>query len=297
MKKTISLLAVFCMAAAANATILRVNNNTGSSAPYTTIEAALEAAAEGDTIMLDASPVKYPALEIEKRVVLLGPGHWLAKNGIISEGAEAATIDGIKIHAEGAVVKSIAVPGGASITIQAHNVVVNRCQVNGQIVLRNASGSVIHQCYANGVEGYGSNYQENYIQVTNNILYGRISNLNNSYIAYNTLTSFFNLKDCTVEYNWATKDVFKGGNGNSFNNNISSEDYSKPFNNAGRYDGMFAAVEVDETLRSTYGAFAGDTPYVLSGVPAGPIVEDLVVPATVEKGSKLQVTIKVGIQQ
>ena len=44
-----------------------------------------------------------------------------------------------------------------------------------------------------------------------------------------------------------------------------------------------------------YGAFAGNDPYILSGVPAGPVVQDLIVPTTVEKGSKMNVTIKVGV--
>ena len=46
-----------------------------------------------------------------------------------------------------------------------------------------------------------------------------------------------------------------------------------------------------------YGAFAGDSPYVISGIPSAPVIEDLVVPTTVEAGSKMKVTIKVGIQK
>ena len=54
MKKTLLILAAACMAVAANAKILRVSNVSGSSAPYSTIEAAHEAANAGDTIMVDS---------------------------------------------------------------------------------------------------------------------------------------------------------------------------------------------------------------------------------------------------
>ncbi len=53
----------------------------------------------------------------------------------------------------------------------------------------------------------------------------------------------------------------------------------------------------DMNLSSTHGAFAGDSPYVLSGIPSAPIIEDLVVPTTVEYGSNMQVTIKVNVQK
>ena len=42
------ILAAVCMSAAANAKILRVSNFSGSSAPYSTIEAAHDAASAGD---------------------------------------------------------------------------------------------------------------------------------------------------------------------------------------------------------------------------------------------------------
>lgn len=300
MKKTISLLAVFCMAAAANATILRVNNSMGSSAPYTSVADALAAAAEGDTIMVDASTQSYGNFTIDKRIVLLGPGFCLGKNNIIAEGAEAATFEKIEIMAEATVVKSVA--ASLQITVAAHKVVVNRCFVKGAVYLRNASNSIISQNRITGsLEGYGSSYVENYIQVTNNLISGRISCLHNSYIAYNTIANqIFSCKDCTINNNWGTGNVFNAsssGTSNSYNNNYVSTDYKSAISNTNYGDGDAVALEVDEGLRSTYGAFAGDAPYVLSGVPAGPVVQELVVPTTVEQGNKLQVTIKVGIQQ
>ena len=56
-------------------------------------------------------------------------------------------------------------------------------------------------------------------------------------------------------------------------------------------------AELALTGGKNYGAFAGDSPYVLSGIPAAPVIQDLVMPTTVEKGKKMNVTIKVGIQK
>ena len=54
------------------------------------------------------------------------------------------------------------------------------------------------------------------------------------------------------------------------------------------------ASEHDASLFSR-GAFNGDDPYVISGLPSGPVVEDITVPASVAMGSKLNVTIKLGV--
>ena len=56
-------------------------------------------------------------------------------------------------------------------------------------------------------------------------------------------------------------------------------------------------LNVTAEIVNTYGAFAGDSPYVLSGIPSAPVIQDLVMPTTVEKGKKMNVTIKVGIQK
>ena len=59
----------------------------------------------------------------------------------------------------------------------------------------------------------------------------------------------------------------------------------------------YSTIELPANVTSTYGAFAGDSPYVLAGVPSGPVIQDLVVPTTVEMGSKMNVTIKIGMQK
>lgn len=49
------------------------------------------------------------------------------------------------------------------------------------------------------------------------------------------------------------------------------------------------------TAAAGYGAFAGDTPYVISGIPAGPMIEEMTVPTMAEEGGTMQVTFKLGL--
>jgi hypothetical protein len=66
MKKKIVFLAALCFTMGAYANILRVNN-VDSSAPYASIAAAVAAAADGDTIMVDGTSVDYD--DVTKRLV------------------------------------------------------------------------------------------------------------------------------------------------------------------------------------------------------------------------------------
>ena len=295
MKKVLMILAAICMTMAANAKILRVSNVSGSSAPYATFDAAQEAAAEGDTIMFDASPNSYGNFEVIKRLVLIGPGYWLSTNGIVEVGEETAELGDVIVKVENCVFKGLTL----DLTIRANKTVVNRCYLRG-LALRNASNSIIHQNFIrSNVEGYGSSYEESYIQLTNNIIKGRISDLTNSYIAYNTLTSFFSCDNCAIEYNIGPRnDTFPTNNGNNSTNNLVSDAYNSFFNAIGTFtDQQFYNIYLEESLKNTYGVFAGTSPYVISGVPSGPIITDLEMPTTVEVGSTPTVTIKVSISK
>lgn len=294
------------MAMVAQAKILRVSNVSGSSAPYTSINTAIEVAKEGDTIMVEASPTQYDGIShiaINKRVVLLGPGYWLQENGIIQEGGDQAYVYGMDISAKGTVVKGMTISYQDGITITSPQVVINRCRLvrGGISIMETANNCIIHQNYCRVIYG---NFASN-LQITNNIIAGHendatvcISRCNNSYIAYNTFIGGVpymkddgyigdGSNDCTIEYN-----IFKG-NPPMNPSNYYGDNYVP---NTWNYETTMIDKEVLAVAPNlTYGAFAGNDPYILSGVPAGPVVQDLIVPTTVEKGSKMSVTIKVGV--
>ena len=297
MKKTMLFLAAISMAIAANARILRVSNVSGSSAPYTSISAAHDAASAGDTIMLDSSPTRYDdfTVTLTKKVVLLGPGYWLVQNGMIEEGASTATIYTLVIKASETVVKSVHISSG--LKIQASKVVINRCHINDIDIAKSCDNAVISQSFiVNKISG--GNYS-NYHQITNNIFintstFGHITGVNDCYIAYNTCRSAkfeSNATNSTFENNlW--KEFNDKGSNNSVKDNYQTDIISTQATND-FIDSDYYKLEIPEDVISKYGAFAGDSPYIMSGVPSGPIITDLVVPTTVETGSKMNVTIKV----
>jgi hypothetical protein len=303
MKKTLLFLAAISMAVAANAKILRVSNVTGSSAPYSTIEAAHDAASAGDTIMVDGSNTSYGDITITKRLVLIGPGFWLVNNGIIEEGSSTASLGTVNIKSSQTVLKGLTIT--MAIQIRATNVVINRCHLSRITFFTGADNAVISQNYitrAISKDSYAS--VTNYHQITNNIItyiesnhnYSIVGGISNSNIAYNTFrdaTAKIGVTNSTIEHNlW--KSFVDHGSNNSVNNNGETEIISLQATND-FIDSDYYKLEIPEEVTSQYGAFAGDSPYILSGVPSGPVIQDLVVPTTVEMGTKMNVTIKVGM--
>ena len=326
MKKLLILSAV-CMAMTAQATVLRVSNVTNSGAPYTTIPAAIDAAVNGDTIMVDGSPVAYNeqtgttgSLNINVRVVLMGPGYLLTQNGVQSNGDLAAEISrAIKISEGGAgtIIQGLNLSSASALDIQVPNVVITRCKVDCDLyIATGATNCVLHQNLFTGFVGRTSynNYTAYNAQVTNNIFtrennssYGILRGFNESTIAYNTFTKkmtsstsnaaqLFQMSGCTIEHN-----VFFGSE-LALDNNTVLDNYW------GDGDSPYQELTTDLEMKNAdlgeqkdamagKGAFNGDDPYVISGIPAGPVIQDITVPATVEQGGTLNVTIKLGIQK
>lgn len=299
MKKTIVTLVALCAAIAVNATVLRVSNVSGSTAPYSTIEDALAAAAEGDTIMLDASAKDYGKIKIDKRIALIGPGYWLQENGIIQEGGGRSWFDNtITVEASGVILQGLYIAYNVVVKKNCTDVVIKRCCIkNGGIVLESgADRCVIHQNWIRDKIGEGGSY----LQITNNIIWDyadliTIQGAKNSYVAYNTFLGkkdgvrFWDCDNSTVEKNIGVQ--FRDtGTSCSILDNMT---YSNPIEAGSLIDSDVQALN----LSTTHGAFAGDSPYVISGVPSAPVIEDLVVPTTVEYGTKMNVTIKVSVQK
>lgn len=300
------ILVAACMTAAANAKILRVSNVSGSSAPYSSIDAAHDAASSGDTIMLDVSNIKYGTntTTLTKKLVIIGAGYWLCENGIVNEGMGASKVQLFHVKAEGTVIKGIELD---ALYIEAPKVVINRCKVGttGIGLEKGADNCVISQNFISGSVSSrgGSSVRSNFTQITNNIFTFTVTGSSfggfaNSYIAYNTFrTSQLYVGDTnnsTFENNivQTIKDVNDGSNSyaNNYETNIIHTQATNDF-----IDKDYYALEIPADVISKYGAFAGDSPYVLSGVPSGPVIQDLVVPTTVEMGSKLNVTVKIGM--
>ena len=307
MKKVMLILAAACLTAAANAKILRVSNVSGSSAPYSSIEAAHDAASSGDTIMLDVSNIRYGTntTTLTKRLVIIGAGYWLRENGIVDEGMGSSKVQLFHVKAEGTVIKGIELD---ALYIEAPKVIVNRCKIGstGIGLEKGSDNCVISQNFISGAltSRGGSSVRTNFIQITNNIFSftstgaSSFGGFANSHIAYNTFRTsqlyVGGTNNSTFENNivQTIKDVNDGSNSyaNNYETNIIHTQATNDF-----IDKDYLTLEIPADVVSKYGAFAGDSPYVLAGVPSGPVIQDLVVPTTVEMGSKLNVTVKIGM--
>lgn len=327
--KKLLILSAMCMAMTAQATVLRVSNVTNSGAPYTTIPAAIEAAAIGDTIMVDGSPNKYSektgstgSLRIDKRLVLMGPGYLLTQNGVQSNGDLTADFSAtIKISegGDGTIIQGFNITSESPLEILVPNVVITRCKVDCDVYIgTDATNCVLHQNLFTGLVGrhnYTSYIAYN-AQITNNIFmrvpteyYGVLRGISESIVAYNTFTKnqadqyspvIYSMTGCTIEHN-----IFFGAE-QTLDNNTMNDNYWGDGGGGNFYPYEKCTTDLDVKnanlsglagVMAGKGAFNGDDPYVISGIPAGPVIQDITVPATVEQGGTLNVTIKLGIQK
>jgi len=95
-----------------NATVWRLNNIPGVDADFTTnLQDAVDGVTSGDTIYVEQSPFNYGEVIIDKKVILIGGGYWLAENDstqakiensivsnfIFNAGSEGSIISGLYI--------------------------------------------------------------------------------------------------------------------------------------------------------------------------------------------------------
>lgn len=111
------------------AAVLTVSNQSTTPAQFTTVQAAVDAAQNGDTILIHGSGQAYSSATFAKQLVIVGQGHSPQAQGVVTTtcsglslqpGASGTVISGLKIN-----------------TIQAdsdvHDVIVERCLVLNQM--------------------------------------------------------------------------------------------------------------------------------------------------------------------
>ncbi len=76
--------------------LIRVNNDPAADADYTSLQAANDDALPGDTIYVEGSPTNYDGANIDKKLIIIGPGYFLADNDSTQANvldAEIGTLD------------------------------------------------------------------------------------------------------------------------------------------------------------------------------------------------------------
>lgn len=253
MKKIIYTLIIFISTSfAANAKILRVNNNAGVVADHPTVAAAVAAASAGDTIYIEGSATNYGGASLNKRLVFISTGYFLSgtnSNTGLQANPNPANIGGIALDsaASGSVFLGL-----AGLTINnvnpagfgADNITISRCQLNNiALYYSPQAGTIaenwnINKCYIGNIYGnigilqnwnvsnnifIGSldmpNTANSNIVIRNNVFRGTVT-LYNGYFANNIIYTSVNFTNVVVKNNLAINNPggfasYVGSNGNT----------------------------------------------------------------------------------
>lgn len=219
------------------------------------------------------------------------------------------------------------------LTLNADNIFVYRCRITDDINLaksQNVKNIAISCCFIGSYIQYFSNsFTSTSIVIKNNIIHNSIYFKKGSTLLIdgNTISNSINVEDSeiinNIQYHAASNEGICN-NGNIVKNNIivgskcpndagvSNNktgvdpstlfiDYPDPSDGSSR-DGRYRLAEGSPAKAAGIegidcGAFGGNDPYVLSGLPPAPHIYDAIIPASGDDVNGLPVTVKIELQQ
>ncbi len=284
----------------ANSTVRRVNSAPGSSAPYSTAQAAHDAASQNDTLYLEASAFSYGTLTVTKKLVIIGTGYFLAQNPqtqainsasvltYVSFGAGSAgskvtgcQIGYVEVGANDILINRNYITGSGSYAVQNYGSISNLIVTQNYLTAPYNSYSVLYFAYAannvlisnNYIIGYMSSTTEFSAIVTNNVINGYLYFYNTTY-KNNIVSGYFNDYNCSYSYN-----ICDGTQMGNSNNNQQNVAWANIFVGATgtSTDGQWKLKAGSPALGAGEGGvdcgmFGGAYPYVLSGMPNIPAI-------------------------
>lgn len=300
------LLALATISASAQ-TIRRVSTSVTGTNIYADFAAAQTAAVAGDIVQMEPGVYSFD-INLSKNLTVVGPGYFLgtAQNPNLQANSQTAQVNTIYFSA-GSAGASVSGVSASSAYIGANNVTLQRCYISSYVylnLLNSANSNVnIRQNYLFGI-AHNYNQGTTNLLITNNIFTGPI-NMNASdsgefrnnvlsdqfsYSAtmsnFNVVNNYFgyqynspNFTNCTVIYN-----AFQYGSYPTAGNNQNNVAKTAVFTLAPgstQFDAWFQLKSGTNVLRSTgengqdIGAFGGNSPYKLGGLPAIPAIDQL----------------------
>lgn len=128
MKKVLVLAAFFfAVLSSVQARIWRVNNNIGVTADFTTLQAAHDGAAAGDSIYLEGSANSYGNLNCSKKLYIVGPGYFLDQVPNTQALNYSAIVGGFNLYngSAGTVIQGLSFRG-STINVYANDIIIRR---------------------------------------------------------------------------------------------------------------------------------------------------------------------------
>jgi hypothetical protein len=245
LKKAVLICCLGSLATSASARILRVNNNIGITAEYTSVATAITAALAGDTVYVEPSPINYTEtnnfITINRKITIIGNGSFLDTHpGLqtnindsyflayltFAAGSDASTISGLRFY-------TLTINDGVN------NIMIRRCRFGaggGVSILGTGSNNSIVENWlqssiSRSASGTGTQIQTN-LQFKNNIvtssgitiLLNDLATIENNVVISNTIALNMNGATRSFAYN----NIFIGtinnqsGVADALKNNITS---------------------------------------------------------------------------
>lgn len=316
----------FLVTSSSLATAYRVNGNAEISADFRTLQQAHDASSSGDTLYIEGFDGIYSA-NLSKKLVLLGPG-FFTKNipAIVNinflNGSEESYMSGMTVRYNSALTGVMRIEAN-NITI-AYNLFPN-----GRISIKaGVSGLIFIGNHFIGPNTPGITGTLNDALLANNIFFSSISNPTNCTISNNIfrfISTKITFNSCEVFNNiflningvdpsielissnftnnlaenvisiletYHSDNLFTDDAENIFVYNPRVPDLDVPQNQSrdGRWMLQENSIAKGAGLNGEdLGVFGGDTPYILSGKGGLPFIENLFVPAAINKDNGLKV--------
>jgi hypothetical protein len=195
--KTIFVFALMILVSQAWATVRTVSNNPATLGQFNTIQTAIDASADGDTVYVYGSPNTYAGFTVlDKQVTVIGPGWAPDKNlphnanvsgAVIRNSPAGGSPDGTEFQGLIFVSDVYASRNQVSGDIPVNNVRLIRCQFNAGMHWEiGATGFLIESCVSHGVMYFNpSSTYENFLFQNNMIMNYNTPKVNNLFNTVN----------------------------------------------------------------------------------------------------------------
>ncbi len=322
-KPAILLLALLFSFSSASATIWIVSNSSNFPADFTTLQAAHDGAASGDTIHVLGSVFDYGTVKLTRELHLIGAGHkpLINQPGIVPTVAKSKFTINFRVGSEGS-----SVTGMIASDIQVHtsDITINRCSITylyfgGKIdnlmvtqcgifvykyIILNSSGENI--VFSNNIFYDGGFFQPSFDQsglFQNNVIFGGLFiNEFTGWIVTNNIVKGLRgdpallLTRNSVQYNIWEDAV------TTLNGNVDNVTWNTIFRADGTNEDKLELAVGSPAIGAAQdggdcGVFGGPFPYIKGGRPALPMIYAIEQPGIGDTVNGLPVTIKARSQE
>jgi hypothetical protein len=245
------------------ATVWTVDNSPGGAAQFEQVQPAVDTALAGDTIYIHGSPNQYSTFTLNKRLIIVGPGH-----NPTGEMSLTANIRDVNIaEASGSVFIGLVINRSLSFSRSVDNITVRRCRINRiESIYYTGNNWMIE----NSIIGYfrGSSTKSLNLVVKNCVISQSLNFIRSGIILNNLFLGSGGQSFSGVDLSIIQNNIFygtspQGAENSAFNNNLTfqSTDNSLPY---GTNTGHNNLVNIDpQFVLYTDGSFSYDHDYHL----------------------------------